>query len=228
MNSAYLDSFGLPGTRQSDGTLDMGDSAAIYFNIIALSDENADKSSSYFSRHPLRHPDYTKWWGQPDRCSRDQMIPMLCHAIIKDHKDFFINDLWLAHAKKAFSLAWNTKANGEMNAKIKFPDFTGPEIWGLWLRIYKPFGYSLLLPFCDSETLINALLWKFYQPSSNRVTRNHMLIAIAQRQRPSFLSKLADKINNYSDLVSRWEAHCQAVGEYPTADLFKTVLKVGK
>lgn len=231
MNAAYLDSFGLPGTRQNDGSLDMGDSAAIYFNILALDPKEDDtKATLYVKNVPVRHPDDRYWWGQTDRFSRDQLIPMLCYGIKRDLASSFpgtvsISKTFYAHEKKAFCLAWNTKGNGEISMPTKFPDITGPEIWGLWLRTYKPPGYKLLLPFCDLETLVNALLWRFYQPLTNQITRNHMLVCITQRTDPSIVSKLADKINNYADLVARWEAHCIVTGEYPTQDLFKNALK---
>lgn len=221
MDAAYLDSYGLPGDRQSDGTLDMGDSAAIYFNILALSQEPDDKANNYYSVVPLRHPDKSKWWGQPDRCSRDQLIPMLCYAIKRDIKTKFIKEVFVSHLKRLLLLAWNIRGDGAMVMPLKFPDITGPEIFGLWLRVFKPFGYRIMLPFCDIETLVNALLWKYYQPITNQITRNHMLVCITQRKYPSITSRLADKINDYNDLVTRWQIHCAVTGEYPTADLFK-------
>lgn len=224
MIAEYLDIQGLPGTRQQNGSLDMGDSAAIYFNILALSDEPAVSVMKYYSTAPLRHPDANQWWGQSDRFSRDQLIPVLCYGVIKG-RNTIVDLVHQSHSKKNLCLAWNTKGNGQINMPDKFPDITGPEIWGLYLRIYKPFGYKFFLPFCDLETLVNAILWRFYQPVTNRVTRNHMLVCIAQRTKPSISSWLADKLNNYEDLVSRWEAHTAAVGEYPTAPLFKEILK---
>lgn len=230
-----IDNLGLPGTRQNDGSLDMGDSAAVYFNIAALSDISVNGAAYWHNeaKAPIRHPDASKWWGQPDRFSRDQMIPLLCYSALKGPQ-LITKLVFKSHLKRFLLLAWNTKANGAMHTPDKLPDITGPEIFGLWVRIFAakavmpiPFCVRPLLELCDLETLVNALLWRFYQPKTNRVTRNHMLIAITQREvMPTFVSRLADKINDYKDLIDRWEAHCIAVGEYPTADLFKQKLKV--
>lgn len=220
----YIDQNGFPGTRQADNTLDMGDSAAIYFNVAALSINLPELSDKYFDGihdAPVRHPDSAKWWGQPDRFSRDQLIPILCYAAIRQVKNDFIQKIYVSHKKRYLLLAWNTKRNGAIDVPDKFPDITGPEILGLWLRVHQPFGCSLVLPLLDLETLVNAILWRWFQPVTNRVTRNHLLVASTQRKvLPTFVSKLADKINNYNDLIKRWNDHCLAVGEYPTAELF--------
>jgi hypothetical protein len=220
----YLDAQGLPGTRQYDGTLDMGDSAAIYFNVQALAPKTMrGHELDYFTTAPVRHNDVSKWYGQPDRFSRDQLTPVLCWAALQNQGQHpLMLKVLKSHLKHALLFAWNTKGNGQMDMPKKTPDITGPEILGLYLRIYKPFGYQLLLPFLDLETLVNSIIWKF---RSDRVTRNHMLVHITQTKvSPSFISKLSYKLNDFKDLVSRWEAHCAAVGEYPTADLFKKVL----
>ena len=222
----YLDSSNLPGTRQSDGSLDMGDSAAIYFNAKALSDPNlGNQWNLYFDQVPLRHPDKTKWWGQPDRFSRDQLTPLLCWAALQDKgNDPLVIATFRAHLKHTLLFAWNTKGNGAIDMPNKTPDITFLEIWGLWLRVFKPFGYKLLLPICDLESLVNSIIWKF---RTDQICRNQMLVAITQRDvSPSITSRVSYWINNWSDLVQRWKDHCAATGEYPTGDLFaKELLK---
>jgi len=218
MNPRYLDSFGLPVTLQGDA----GDSCADYFTILALSNESDDKAHLYFSTAPLRHPDTSKWYGQPDRESRDQLIPILCYAAIRGLKTDFIKNIFKSHLKRGLCLAWNTKGNGQMDMPTKFPDITGPEVLGLWLRVFKPFGYQLLLPICDMETLINALLWRYVHPSTNRITRNHMLVSITQRKvSPSIISYIANKLNDYNELNARWATNCLLTYEYPTNLLFE-------
>lgn len=226
--SKYIDQYGLPGTRDYRQNLDMGDSAAIFFNIVALSNEIAESHCGmYFDeehKKPVRHPDASKWWGQPDRFSRDQLIPVLCWAILQDKSDrSLVKKVFISHLKRGLLFAWNSRKNGEIDTPWKMPDITALEIWGLWLRVFKPPGYQLLLPICDLETLAGAINWKF-QPETNQITRNHMLIALAQRTHPSIVSRMSDKLNNYPDLVARWERNVAAVGEYPTADLFKQKL----
>lgn len=219
--SKYIDSLGLPGTKE----LDMGDSAAIYFNVEALSPGTFTTSPEvYFTTAPVRHPDTSKWWGQPDRYSRDQLIPMLCWAALQNKKDVdLIRKVRYSHFKRAFLLAWNTKRNWDMDVPDKFPDLTLFEIWGLWIRVHKPFWAKAVLWFLDLETLIASIHWKYFR--EDRVSRNHMLVAITQREvLPTFISKLSYSLNNWSDLVARWKAHCEACEEYQTADLFENKL----
>jgi hypothetical protein len=112
-----------------------------------------------------------------------------------------------------------------MDAPDKTPDFTLFEIWGLWLRVYRPFWARSILWLLDIETLIGSLHWRFLR--KDRVTRNHMLVVITQNEiMPTWTSWLSHKITNFNDLVSRWEDHCVAVGEYPTADLFRKKLNI--
>jgi hypothetical protein len=225
MIAQYLDSYGLPGAGQP---LDMGDAAADYFTIIALTQETPDKLNLFWNSTcncPIRHPDASKWWGQPDRFSRDQLIPLLVLGCLKGNNTL-IHSTFVAHLWRGLLFAWNTRQDGAMAEPWKMPDITGPEVLGLWLRVFKPLGYKLLLPICDIETLVNSLLWRFYQPSTNRVTRNVLLVAIAQRQSSTIISWLADKINNYQDLLARWEANTETCGEYPTGPLLRIALGV--
>lgn len=220
----YLDSYSLPVTLDRDA----GDSCADYFNILALSNESDSLVDKYFheaAKAPIRHPDASKWCGQPDRQSRDQLIPILCYAVIRGIKSAFIMKVFKSHLKRGLLFAWNTKKNGAIEVPSKTPDITFLEVWGLWLRVFKPIGYQLLLPICDLETLANSLLWRYYHPTSNHITRNHMLISITQNEvSPSFISKLSNKINNYKDLNNRWKINCDITKEYPTHELFKTKL----
>ena len=221
--SDCIDNLGLPGTRQEDGSLDMGDSAAIFFNLAALGSEEIYKIPYYFddsNNIPIRHPDKSKWWGQSDRFSRDQLIPILCWAALKGRGQTpFLRKVFKAHLKHLLLWAWNSKGNGAMDMPKKTPDITFLEIIGLWLRIFKPFGYQSVLWLCDIETLIGSISWKF---RTDRVTRNHMLVHIAQREVcPTWVSKISYRINDWKDLVGRWKAHTEAVGEYPTAELFE-------
>ncbi len=223
----YLDKYGLPGTKQADGSLDMGDSAAIYFNILALDGSvhpNTNSSFYFTGGRPIRHPDNTKWWGQIDRYSRDQLIPLLSWAAIKDQKDrIAIQKLFASHLEHGLCFAWNTRGNGEMDMPWKLPDITALEIWSLWLRIYKPFGYRAILWLLDIEILVNSFIWKSRE---DRVTRNHMLSHIASKLvSPTWVSRLSYKMNDWKRLIQKWDAHCKDTGECPTADLFRNHLE---
>lgn len=223
MNSKYLDHQNYPGTIQFDGNYDGGDTAAIIGTLDTLSPGMQIIAApwDYAENVPLRHPDKTKWYGQPNRFSRDQLIPIICSAIAGQKLRGI--RLYNAHKKKLFLTTWNTKGNGSVDMPTKFPDICGPEIWGLWIRFKKPWWARLVLGVLDLQTLIGAIQWRWLTPASNRVTRNHMLVCFIQiRCMPTVVSRLAYAVNDWTDLVSRWRAHCDAVGEYPTADLFES------
>ena len=218
-----LDIKGYPGTQGSEpgAIFDGGDTAAILGTLISCGkNEWISKLPAMFNNGiPLRHWDRTQWWGQPDRFSRDQLIPMAC-AYVKNPDNVILEQYYRAHKMKDFLLAWNVRGNGSMNMPKKFPDFTFIDVMGLWLRARKPKGFKLLLPFCDLPTLVDALLWKYYQPTSNRITRNFILISMTQRDYyPSFISRLAYKLTNWSDLITRWIGNCEDIGEYQTGHL---------
>ena len=197
-----------------------------YFTILALTDEPDDKISLFFdvtSRHPVRHPDKTKWWGQPNRQSRDQLLPILCYGVLRNETNPFLKDVLHSHLRRGLVLAWNTRGDGSMDMPWKFPDITGPETLGLWLRIFKPFGYKLLLPLCDLETLVDSVIWKFWPPSN--ISRNEILVGIAHRSQPSIVSRLADKFTDYDELIDMWNANTSVTNEYPTGPLMTAKLE---
>ena|SRR6202034_2711829 len=219
----YLDSYGLPGSISKNSPLNMGDACADYFTILACTDMVDDKVDLFWSPEntPRRHPDTSQWWGQPHVESRDQFLPILCYAVMRKVQSSFIRKLFISHLKRCFLFAWNTKTEA-IPGSFNFPDITFLEVIGLWLRIYKPFGYKILLPICDMETLVNAIIWKYW-PQDN-ITRNFMLVAAAHKTDPSVISNIAYKLSDFNDLLSRWEANTIATGEYPTAPLIKGIL----
>lgn len=221
-----LDKDGYPGTRKNHDPLeswDGGDTAAILGTLVALTHlpEKANWASklTYMCYGlPLRHPDQEKWYGQKDRFSRDQLIPIICAGIFTDFL-LATKTVYEHHRERKFLTAWNTKGNGSIDMPEKFPDITGPEIWALWIRYRKTWWARIALCFLDIETLIGSALWKFRK--ANRVTRNHMLVCITTRiHMPTITSRLAYWLNDWPDLISRWQQHCEDVGEYQTAELF--------
>lgn len=221
-----IDSNGLPGTLGENHRFDGGDTAAILGTIVALEPAEgyarswATKTIMLISAagYPRRHPDLSKWYGMNDRFSRDQLLPLICAAIrFKDHPD--LNLFFQAHAQRWFLFAWNSRKNGAVDAPKKMPDFTGPEIWALWIRYREPWwGFAVLWIF-DGELLVGAFLWRWRE---DRVCRNHMLSAIfSRRYRPTITSRIAFALTDFKGLIERWRAHCEAVREYQTADLFE-------
>lgn len=227
------DPAGLPGARGEDGKFDGGDTAAILGTIIALTEDPNELSRFKLSLSysiigntaPRRHPDWSRWYGQDDRFSRDQLIPIICAGVSRGHHTA-IEIIFRWHRDRFFLTAWNTRKNGVMDAPEKMPDVTGPEIWALWLRHKKPWWTHLVLSLLDIETLAGSILWRWFQPDSNRVTRNHMLVClIAREHMPTLTSRLAFWLNDWPDLMLRWKNHCLDVREYDTHYLFKAALK---
>jgi len=233
-DSKYFDDKGYPGCNDYDNRWDGGDTAAIMGNLWALDPITTVKLPPLPWDHnnnlPLRHPDKTKWYGQGDRFSRDQLIAVLCGFAMNDAGWFYreygyISGLWFrrelfkAHKRRWFLTAWNTKGNGEIDAKKKTPDITGPEVWGLWIRIFKPWWGRLVLWFFDLETLFGSIHWRYFRKGN--VCRNHMLVAIVSTTvKPTFVSRLAGWFNNWPELLRRWQSHCIATGEFPTDKYF--------
>lgn len=232
----YCDAQGYPGTIQADGSYDGGDTAAIIGTVEALTPIAASitvpalcfTKDSCAQISPVRHPNVSMWYGRPDRFSRDQLVATLCGRLAVGYSasNSVTTVLYVAHRHRYFLTAWNTKGNGQMDMPDKFPDICGPEVWALWIRILGPWWGFLVLWLLDVQTLIGSLQWRYLEPKTNRITRNHMLVCLATiEHRPTFVSKLACRINNWTDLVDRWDAHCSAVGEYPTAELFREKIR---
>lgn len=215
-----VDENGYPGTIGIDGKFDGGDTAAILGTLDSFDMAICKVPApwSIVEGVPLRHPDTTKWYGQPDRFSRDQLIPILCSLFnVKPRLNMF----YLAHKKRWFLAAWNTRGNGAIDMPWKFPDVCGPEVWALWIRLFSPWWAPAVLWLLDIQTLVGAIQWRWFTPKTNQVTRNHMLVCITMtKHSPSITTKLINKINDYEDLAYRWMLCNQATKEYPTYQYF--------
>jgi hypothetical protein len=239
----YIDADGIPGCKldfysaDGDYAFDGGDSLAIVCTILTFDDLSPILDEEFidplylrlqllmFMNNegvPLRHPDKTKWYGQADRCSRDQLIPLLCYFSTGVYKSM-AKRVFKAHLRRGLIFAWNTRANGQMVTPWKLPDLTGPDVWALWLRAFQPWYANLILPILDIQLLISSFLWRH---KLSNITRNHMLSCIVARNiLPNFISKLAFRINDWDTLIIKWFKHTNAVGEYPTWQLFQNEVK---
>ena len=228
------DSMGFPGAIGIDGRFDGGDAAAIVGTIMSLSEDYNEMSRYRITicygvigkTAPVRHPDKSKWYGQEDRFSRDQLIPMICAGVRIGHH-IAIETIYNWHKAKWFLQAWNTKKNGAIDVPTKpWPgaDITGPEIWALWLRYKRPWWAWLVVWLLDIETLVGSILWRF-KDRKNQVTRNHMLVCITGlRVYPTITMRLAYWLNDWPDLWARWQRHCMEAQEYNTYTLFQNHL----
>ncbi len=218
--SSYLDENGYPGTRQWDGSWDGGDTAAIMGTVRTLVPTSSlieftmDYPWNQEYDQPIRHPDTTKWYSQPWNFSRDQLVPVLCSLILGPAREAELSRLLAAHKKRLFLSSWNG-------------DLTTLEVWALWLRILRPWWAKLVLPVLDLETLVNTFLWRWVR--KDNVARNQMLVCLMiQKHSPTWVGWLAYKLLPWEDLLTRWENHCKAVGEYPTYDLFRNAYEESK
>lgn len=240
MSLSAVDEAGLPGAIGDDGKFDGGDTASILGNIIALTEDPNERLRfqlmlpySVIGKHaPRRHPDQSRWYGQEDRFSRDQLIPIIC-AGIRLGTNTAVEIIFNWHRGRYFLTAWNTRKNGAFDVPDKTPDPTGPEIWALWLRYKRPWWARLVLWLLDMETLVGSVIWRWFKnkrhPSGrydNRLTRNHMLVSItARKYMPTVTSRLAYWLNDWPNLWNRWKDHCVAVNEYDTYTLFRAALE---
>ncbi len=150
----YLDSNGLVCFLGSDGvTKDGGDTHANEFTLLYCQNVTVDNYFLYKvmcgpDGVPRRHPDTTKWYGRPNRQSRDQLIPRICWAAKWHKQDYFF--LCGLLAPRLFLFAFNTKRNFvydspdehtrlstpdvPYNPAWKLPDLIGPNVHAVLLR----------------------------------------------------------------------------------------------
>lgn len=224
LDRSFCDEDGLPGTCESTGNWDGGDTWAIVGTLLVCCawycpSRLDQKFIDPLTDTPRRHPNFNKWYGKGWRFSRDQLIPLICAGIVcgESYSPLF-KKVFEMHRKRWFLTAWNKWKNGANGARKKWYeiDFTGPEIWALWIRMKKPWWRRVILWALDIETLIGGIVWRCGWRTS-RVTRNHLLVTIVTRQHsPTLISRLSAWITPFDALVDRWRAHCEAVGEYPT------------
>lgn len=189
--SDFIDKFGLVTVKGGDG----GDTHANVFTILYC-----DKNNGYFDHSvmpylkgpnniPIRHPDPDKWYHYEDRCSRDQMIPLLYYLASNRSSaiDKRFYELMKLHLKRGFLFTWNTKRNHvyptlaehlakstpdvKWDYKSKMPDITGPEVWAAWMRglinrcpISPAMTYLLMFPaLClfDIEGLVGSVIKQY-------------------------------------------------------------------
>lgn len=216
------DDLGLPGVIERDGSFGGGDSAAIWGTVATLAPTDEWlKNDHYYIRdeQPVRHP-IIALGGHLNRFSRDQMISILTAGIINGSL-FVTDELIRLHKQKFFLRAWNTVRNGDLKPQIA--DVTLFQVWALELRY--EFRDSLLtyIPraVCDLENLFGTIII-LAGGDKTRVRRNHMLVAYTcYKKYPTFISKLTYKLCPFKQMIEDWDAHCIAVKEYSTAELFE-------
>lgn len=179
----------------------------------------AGESGNIFQKlhpHPgvlLRHsnPDYdsSDW----DRMSRDQLQSMVIAMGYWDQQQ--LKQLTWGHLKRGFIFTNNTRQNGATKRNHgangysyawKFPDITGPEIWGNFIRAFNAWWLYPLLVIFDIELFGGAIRWRFF--SKHNIALNHTLSQMQAIDRmPTPLSWLASKIMPVPKLIEICKDH---------------------
>lgn len=217
------DKLGLPLTNGEDG----GDSACIAGNLLVT---GFQVPIQYYlmGEEPVRHPDQNKWYGRPGRFSRDQLVGMLCGMAIDQRNQWARLALFRMHQQRGFCLAWNKIRNHvyetyeehrvkstpdvAWNIEPKMPDICGPEVWALWIRVWRAWYLYPLLLILDLENFVGALHWRWFR--DDNVARNHLLTThVGRKVMPTPWSWLSYRLTPWADLKARWKKHCEACGE---------------
>jgi len=239
IDKKYLDVWALPCAVLPNGIKDGGDSAAIAGNAWAVNKMAVTTDFFMNSKGPVRHPNAYMWYGRPNRFSRDQLIAVLCGLCMKVSKHWgaverasvvwALHYLWAWHLGRFLLFTDNTKRNFVYDSpeehrlkatpdvpyrpEWKMPDFTGPEIWALWIRCWRAKWLWPLLIILDLETLASAISWRFFR-RNDTVARNHLLITLVSTSvMPTPTSWLAKWITPVEELKNRWRLHCDQHGE---------------
>ena len=228
----YKDKFGLITVGASR---DGGDTCANECTI-AYTNRMQDRFVLFFfnraEKKLVRHPDTDRWYGFENRFSRDQFIPLLiCLSTFRFNKARW--EVFFKHLLHGFLFAWNTRRNyryptldqhlrakelGHIGREIehewkwKMPDLTGPEIWALWIRVFRCYPLYPLLFLFDLETLVGTLV---KNKSEDNIHRNHILILHhGKKVMTTPIMWLARKLYDKDNARERNNRHYQH-GSYP-------------
>lgn len=164
-------------------------------------------------RHSWIGYDASDW----DRMSRDQFQPMVIAAGYygggNDLRGSDLQRLRSGHLKRGFLFTSNTRKNGatkENHGQFsdgevrdyswKFPDLTGPEVWGNFIRAFNAWYLFPLLILFDLELLFGAIRWRV-APKHN-IAMNHTLSQLQAMDRfPTPVSWLARMIMPVPKLI---------------------------
>lgn len=154
--------------------------------------------------------------------SRDQTIPvMICLGIYRSSEALW--RLFKSHLRRGLLFTTNTVGNGTdwRTAKRKMPDFTGPEVWALYIRGFEPAKwhwrilywliFATPLHILDLETMVGSIIWRFKKHDD---VINHCSVCIYGMVRmPTLTMVLANKLNSHQrmhDKMVEYWSHWRA------------------
>lgn len=233
------DHHGVIGQIQSDGSVEGGDSInwmghwAYHEDIPGWP---VSKIISKFEVSPgayVRHFDpeqtyygfgaYYKspWHG----CmSRDQLTGLI-GMLVKHGEVMALLRMITHHMCWLMLFSYNTRTNGTKTPDWKWPDFTGPDIWAMYLRgfgkVSKLF-YPILL-ILDLHLLINVVLTN--RETDEDVISLMMKYQVSQEFTPTSVSKLADQLMDKELMASKLDSYWSGWRQQPRmAELMKRSL----
>lgn len=222
MISDYIDEWGLLDKKRNKDGGDTCQREGMYFCLLWWVGMRVyhDRFATVMSKlhpHPgvlLRHsnPNYdaSDW----DRMSRDQIQAMVI-AMGYWSKDE-LKKFTKGHAKRAFIFANNTRQNGATKRNHgskgrsyawKFPDITGPEIWGNLIRAFNAwYLYPLLCVLDCLELVWGAVAWRIGK--KHNIALNQTLSQMQSYDRlPTPASWLANKIMPIPKMIEICKDH---------------------
>lgn len=144
----------------------------------------------------IRHPRPNHWWSEPDKLSRDAMIPIVCALIaMRDTKR--ANELLIEH-KKRYRLWAQGSGRIRKTGKPNFwKDPTMFEFNALLDRACR--NQSRLLVLGDFEMYLGVLNRKYI--SVDKDIRNFALTLLASAYSPTTMGNIARKTVNKKELI---------------------------
>ena len=152
-----------------------------------------------------RHPNTSRWYGQCDRMSRDQITPNIVAWGLMGPKgrgrELLNRTLW-SNMKRLMLFTTNTKGNSDNYPKDswKLPDFTGPHVWAMYIRAYRAWALYPLLMVLDIENLASNIIKHFSyfkNPNNSDDLNNIAYLLQARESMPTPISWLSRMIYNF-------------------------------
>lgn len=174
----------------------------IYINKVVGYDKRISKleNKKYPGVFARNNTDDTKWYAHYDRMSRDQITSnIVALGLIFDSDSYYLKRIILSNLTRAMLFTTNIRGNGAIDMPLKLPDFTGPSIWGMYIRathttLLKPFLYLTDLALLADSMIIT--YHKAKDPTNSDDLSFLSSLIQSQETMPTFLSKLAVKIYN--------------------------------
>ncbi len=251
----WLDKWQLICKLEPNGDFGGGDSHADEYSVayIEPSYMTVDKALSLLTgpdHVPRRHPNTYYWYGRPNRCSRDQLIPRLCYAVEHNRGEFKRMNHLLARHYYLFAFnsirnfvydspAEHTKRSTPdvpYNPAWKPPDIMGPTVWACLLRgvlNYRTY-YSatsflvapiwLILCLLDVQVLVGSFAMWVGLDKDNDI-RNHALPChLSWSLYPTPTSALAWYLFIRSKPQAKFDAHWGQPGQPPLHKILAKLL----